>query len=262
MGAEQPGASTSGRWWEYYAVRYAMGVATGALIVRALCSCYPGLSKILGGNEPIDSSAAKALVWAAAGLTYSYIASAPIFTMHVSRMYQRKLNRRSIGLALALVGSASTPFIFGLFKWSYFDQHLGHKCAWSILLSLTAVQTFYCWKISTDANGLYGFYKRLSHKRTSDEESGDLIESYRHLREHGNSMLIVLFEILLAAVFWGVRPQTTESYAEVIIPAIAVLLWIGPSAIAWFAGSIIERRFSEDSSHAPFKRRNFGRGLY
>jgi hypothetical protein len=58
--------------------------------------------------------------------------------------------------------------------------------------------------------------------------------------------LIVLFEILLAAVFWGVRPETTEARAEIIVPSSAVLLWIGPSSIAWFAGTIIERKFAEN----------------
>jgi hypothetical protein len=224
-----------------------MGIAIGVLVVRVLCYRYADLSAILVGQvQAIYDTPTKAFFWAAVGLTYSYVASAPILTMHVSRMYLRKPSKRTIVFAMIFPVLACLLFVLGIFYRNYFSHQPGHIISWSILLAITVVHGFYCWEVATNIDKYYEFYTKLSKNRNKETDSGELIESYRHLREHGNSMLIVLCEVVLAVVLWGVWPESNKMHAETIIPTIAIALWIAPSSIAWFAGSIIERKFAED----------------
>lgn len=110
-------------------------------------------------------------------------------------------------------------------------------------------------------HGIYSFYLRLSEKRMSygetskkysnkvqsgksyninesetreikDKHVKDYVESYRHLREHGNAFAIIFSEILFGS--WLI---VTSFHIG------AIALWIGLGTIAWFAGSYLEFKF-------------------
>ena len=59
------------------------------------------------------------------------------------------------------------------------------------------------WKALSSVESSRDFYDRLAQKRAKNTE---YVESYKHLREHGNSVSIVVFELLLAFVLWSLKP--------------------------------------------------------
>lgn len=106
---------------------------------------------------------------------------------------------------------------------------------------------------------LYYFYVELSRlrserdrkatgkgKESSDEWQGsrhlsEYIESYRHLREHGNAFAILLSEIVFA--FWLVICSFSVW---------SVIVWVAAGSIAWFIGSYLEiRMVKERKSFLP-----------
>jgi len=98
--AHEPTKSIEGsfRWWEFYAVRYAMGTVVGAIVFYFLCLATPVLKPLLfeatatpgtvPGATPLPSiklDSVQLTLLAAYGLVYCYIASAPILVFHAGR---------------------------------------------------------------------------------------------------------------------------------------------------------------------------------
>jgi len=81
---EQENQSPS-HWWEFYAVRYGMGSVVGAVIFFFLCNTNPALKPMLFGAEGGKIDGTILTLLAGYGLTYCYIASAPILVFHVGR---------------------------------------------------------------------------------------------------------------------------------------------------------------------------------
>ena len=97
---------------------------------------------------------------------------------------------------------------------------------------------------------LYAFYRELARRR---KENPDLVESYRHLREHGNSFAIVFLEFALGVILFSIGTSTTglsrwfggESGA--ISGYLFVgFLWITPAALVWLIGTALERQFLDN----------------
>jgi hypothetical protein len=97
---------------------------------------------------------------------------------------------------------------------------------------------------------LLQFYRKLAGKR--EAAKGGLVESYKHLREHGNSFSIVVLEIVLAIILFtagnfeatvgGAVAATKDTY---VMPYIGIILvWILPAALVWLVGTLFEREFS------------------
>ena len=58
------------------------------------------------------------------------------------------------------------------------------------------------------------------------------VESYRHLREHGNAFFIALLELLLGvALFYSPVPW-----------GVILMLWIFPTAGVWLFGTLLDNR--------------------
>ena len=92
----------SSRWWEFYAVRYAMGTVVGAIVFYVLCLATPLLRPLLfdtaaavsattsaGSATAIKLDAVQLLLLATYGLVYCYIASAPILVFYAGRFLLR-----------------------------------------------------------------------------------------------------------------------------------------------------------------------------
>jgi hypothetical protein len=105
------------------------------------------------------------------------------------------------------------------------------------------------WRTFKHAGRLYSFYKDLAERRgTSKAKSGEIVDSYRHLREHGNALSIVVLEIVLGAALIRAGSAVDGAWEGTKLSLLAVLLavWVLPGALVWLVGSIIELRFSED----------------
>lgn len=76
------------------------------------------------------------------------------------------------------------------------------------------------------------------------------VESYRHLREHGNAFLIVLFEFWLGFVILFFTNASTatkgifDSNQAIRNLVVIILLWIFPACIVWFFGNRLENHLA------------------
>lgn len=240
-------ASSGYRWWEFYFVRYAVGTIVGGVVFFFICASSPPLDGLLLGAtfEKIDIGLLP--VFALYGLAYCYLASAPILVMHACRF----------GLSERLEVRYNTLLLFAIPGFGFLC--LLH-CLWqplSTMLLLAALPAFLVWwmelvllaKAFAGTTHMLAFYRQLSEKR-SEAGSADLVESYRHLREHGNSFMIVVFEVILGIlIFTFTRSDPAigiymQSAQVVSIFAVIMLLWIAPAASVWLLGTALERRFS------------------
>jgi hypothetical protein len=83
----------------------------------------------------------------------------------------------------------------------------------------------------------------------------EFMETYRHLREHGNSAFILLMEIALAALAYCVIAKPGQSPTHQLA-AIGVLfaVWATPSMFVHLISQHLERRFSRyDLKIRPYR---------
>jgi hypothetical protein len=240
------------RWWEFYFVRYFVGTAIGAIVILFLiASDGPGVSNqgalagVLKTLKPDQFDSGYMWLIVGLGLAYCYVASSPVLVLHATRgslfSVRRKVNWKS------LLGFLSFVFIFsGIQICSFFRDLLGKGNPWQMQdfyfgATVLALITFiFAGQLFLLGLSLFGhetdtfdYYDKLTKKRAAASPAGqEYIESYRHLREHGNAFFIVLFELLLGAalfyspVSWGV----------------IIMLWIAPAAGVWFLGTFLENR--------------------
>jgi len=232
------------RWWENYAVRYALGVGVGTPIVALMCETYAHtLSPELHIRSPFAGTTT-ALLWAAAGLAYCYAASAPMLTLHSTR---RLLPRTrftvnvlfcTVVVILVVAGVLDTVFIGSLVIF----RALGLL----ILVAVTAAQLFALWRVLLNPEETYDFYEQLERCR---KQHSDYVESYRHMREHGNSISIVICELLLAFVLWSLKPD--GSVGNIALGArvcLILAIWLAPASLVWLLGSSLERHLALSKS--------------
>jgi hypothetical protein len=250
--------NSSSRWWEFYAVRYAMGTVLGALVFYFLCSTNSGWSALLfGGGSPPPTAVPEGLhlvpikldktqmtLLVTYGLVYCYIASAPILVFHATRfLLDYSVQRRA--------------WLWWFLRYLLFPVTVAGGVLWRTNLFWTAlgfIFTFIMWgqywlgvSALLKRRQLYVFYEKLAKRR--QQARGGILDSYRHLREHGNSFFIVSLEIVLGLVFFGVgRYQIKEKLSDdgtFIMYLVILLLWIVPSVGVWLIATSFEREFSE-----------------
>ena len=261
----QPKKERSVRYWEYYVVRYTLGTIVGAVIVQTLCRLDPflkdHLSKVvgvLGAGDASSVSAAHLTLLAASGLAYCYIASAPILVFHACRFLLKPTSRlwfvwlvvRSVVAALLAFGAA-----IGVVR--AVGVPAGHCASMAFYSGFCLMWLFWqqiiavSWTVYKN-DKLYEFYENLEKRRS--KATDDIMDSYRHLREHANSLFIVILELLLAFVLFGAGEVTrgvgeaSGANAGLAIHLGLFILWILPSTVVWLIAVLFEYRFSESPS--------------
>ena len=82
-------------------------------------------------------------------------------------------------------------------------------------------------------------------KRRSMQWRRDLMETYRHMREHGNSGFIFVLELTLAGLaYWIVDNNELSKYEKLSAVGILFALWAFPAAFVHMLAQHLERRFS------------------
>lgn len=245
--------SNSSRWWEFYAVRYGMGTVVGGVVFFFLCNTNPALKPMLFGAEAGKIDGPLLTLLAGYGLAYCYIASAPILVFHAGRFLldigqSSKTSLWRVLLIYLPPLAATVAFFFSrtstgptLYFFSFVFA-LATLVLWPQYLAIffTLFRT----------RELLQFYKKLTGKR--DAAKGGLVDSYKHLREHGNSFSIVVLEIVLAIILFTAGNFDATVGAAVaakkdayVLPYIGIiLLWILPAALVWLVGTLFEREFS------------------
>ena len=141
---------------------------------------------------------------ASLGFAYCYIASAPMLLLHATRA-QIGINRLRArwlfwtGIAAAIIVLYLLTLGFGLTRWS--SSGFAPLVAWIVLgfqagvIADTILDRF---------KTLSAFYLATARGREERPIAED-VESYRHLREHGNAFAILTLEITLAFVLVSAR---------------------------------------------------------
>lgn len=227
------------RWWEYYTVRYFVGTVVGAGIVAALNQMPGSPFEWLLSSLPEfkDASFKDLALFGAVGFAFCYVASAPILSLHASREHLR-LSRISArpDVSIGCLGFALSVSVAG-------SLYLAPTVPALALAFILTIQTFplFC-SIATRFREVESMYDFLSKARAKgkmeppDYAVRELIESYRHLREHGNAMAILVLEFVLAFILFNLpRPSCA-------LPVVA--LWLVPAAFTWLIATVVELRFA------------------
>ena len=189
--------------------------------------------------EVKDSPFAGIGLIAALGFAFCYVASAPILTIHATRVHLRpttgRSTRRKLGALLACILG-----LFGVF--TYFLP----VAVSSVLGVILGIQLFLLLCATTNnfkqvADFYFAIAETRSHAATGQDRSpGNLAEyvtSYRHLREHGNAFCILLLEAALAYVLY--------SLPGVASALIILVVWVLPASSVWAVGTTLEMRLAD-----------------
>lgn len=237
-------------WWEFYGIRYAQGTVIGAMIVYFLFSQNENLKKLLFlPAEAKDFGMAHLVLLAIYGLTYCYIASAPILVLHAGRamIFKSAINPKpyegiiSRILCLLLL-SLTVPVYLAACK----TLTISEAGAWSAYLLLVFFQLQIILNIFNSRWKMVVRYYKKIIKRREDPDNSGYVESYKHMREHGNSFLIVIFQMLLALPLYilacapDIAPATTIKNLFIIL-----LFWTIPAAFIWAFATKIENNLQK-----------------
>lgn len=175
-------------WWEFYIVRYAAGTIFGSLLFYAVASNSFLKPMLFGFEEAKDSSKLVYLgLLGFYGLAFCYIASAPILVFHATRFYHQNTAHSVIAKSIAAALFLVTGVLFYCFSNSLVYALIG-----PVVLTLMVGQFFLVYKTINSSNENFAFYQKLTSARNSVDP--ELLLSYKHLREHGNSFFIILME--------------------------------------------------------------------
>jgi hypothetical protein len=72
----------------------------------------------------------------------------------------------------------------------------------------------------------------------------EIVETYRHMREHGNSAFIFALEIVLAAACFSIVDSDFNTIKKLSILGILLAIWAAPAVCIHLLGQHLERRFS------------------
>lgn len=266
--------SAGTRWWENYLVRYFLPSIAGMIIMRwldlnvqcTITKCAPG-SLIPDGK---DFGTPHLIVWLLLGSLYCYIASYPILVFHATRVLDFKdrsgratkvwINPYIGSLILALLGyiSAWQNFIWLAFiavsLFSILQIYRLHKV-------YAIVNKFHFKNDKYRASVAYAYLDKLSRRRGVKEEKSsyedddgstierttsrlvDIADSYRHMREHGNTAFIFFLELSLCPIVY-VALKNQGQLVDFAYVSTLLMIWIIPSALVHYLGQHLERRFS------------------
>jgi hypothetical protein len=146
-------------------------------------------------------------------------------------------------LYFSLLARASCAIVLNV--WGGSQHEMFRRAAILILFAVTSLQFFLIGRVLLDPKDTQDFYTGLQENRA---RRSDLVESYRHMREHGNSVSIVLCELLLAFVLWVLRPTDNGDTIALSRVGGIIGIWLLPSSLVWLIGSTLERHVSGSQS--------------
>jgi len=228
--------ANNSRWWETYLVRYITGAVVGAVIVYQILL----VSDISLASHPFpkwfELKTETLILLGAIGFAYCYIASAPITFLHAIRVGGEGAARARVLVPIVLIVSVPVLLMFLMEK---FSEHI---VIGSVILYLFLSA---CWiAIGLRVFGFPGWeksYECLVDARSKQlEKSTEFVDTYRHLREHGNAFYIVLMELVLAMPLYIFAHSKNW-----VLFVVTVGLWLIPGAICWYLGNALEKYMAD-----------------
>ena len=224
------------RWWEYYFVRYLLGTVVGAFVVYCIIrATYQSQTPFIITDDKVNYFMVFILLFM--GFSYCYVSSTPMLTVHAVR----GIFRVKTVLFITTISTIISGILLAcLYK--YEPTTKWYICPYIFTVSFQACASIY--SLCTFNNTIGVYYKKLAEKRSlycEHDKSKPLykeyIESYRHLREHGNATAIVVFELILGAALYS----TNSSNINIKYSALVLFIWIVPACISWVIGTIMEK---------------------
>jgi hypothetical protein len=242
------------RWWEFYALRYALGSVMGIFIllyifIQTDIATKFGLNRLafLIPKDPKDLSFVHLVILGVCGLAYCYLSSAPMLVFHALRVIVfRELNTQSSfwpkwGVYTFVFSLVITLFVV-IIGYIFDDMYkLNFNKIIEIILfivlstvSFSFTTMLSCWSFTEEPSLLItDFYEKLAEKR---QKKLDYVESYRHLREHANAFALVLCEILFCLLFvTGLKISGSVNFVPFL-----VILWLLAPSLIWVKANELE----------------------
>lgn len=268
-------SSSTNRWWENYLVRYFLPALAGMLIILWLRNNSAAgyyIPKFIPDDWK-EFGTAHLIFWLLLGSLYCYIASYPALVFHATRV---------LDFSDGFGRIAKWPWwLLNPYVWSVIFATCAAVCAffklqiWAIIAVavfafaqiariLFAMLIFGPFGLRETVNGKYGssiayaYLRVLSERRAAltrevkdpryphaviNRDEKDIVDSYRHLREHGNTALIVWLELSLCPVLYLALSNQDSTLNKIMFVSI-LALWILPSVLIHFLAQHLERRFS------------------
>lgn len=262
------------RWWENYLVRYLVPSIAGMFILMWL-NKNSGGSGILEKYLPMlkltndkDFNTASLTGWLLFGTLYCYIASYTVLVFHAIRVnlfnkislrvnlfnkkYLVKCTKRILCISMVIVIYPIISCVFCyLYNLSYNFFNI-YSLIFTLEIEFSIFQGYFLYKVSKKGRG-YAYMVRLAKAKNGKTPNTvinagyikDITDSYKHLREHGNTALIILLEILLAFIlYFSLRFEKENNFMDFSIVSIILIIWVFPAALVYFYGHLSERKFS------------------
>ncbi|MBX9564103.1 hypothetical protein Q7I25_10660 [Aeromonas hydrophila] len=229
------------QWWSFYLVRYAQGTVFGAVIVFFLFSQNQALKPLLFiPNDGNGFGISHLILLGIYGLAYCYISSAPILVLHAARAFLFKEKRTDktskpckIIILITLAGAAATLIApIGNERADLYKFFAASLYLFIIFMQFSALIN-----IKSNWTDIINYYNVVTKAR---ECNAEYVESYRHIREHANSFLIIIFQLALAI------PIHAFTYNLIGVEGIIkniyfiFLFWVIPPACIWIFGHGLE----------------------
>ena len=263
---------SNSRWWENYLVRYFMPSVAGMLVVVWLSEVAGNDFKdiiFLKSSLPLVGISKLILLFLYGNL-FCYVASYPVLTFHVTRVldfssgsWLSKWHDGYIVTSVFAILCFSVTLFFGMAFGGLFVFMFV-----AIFVFIQAIRIMKAMKLGAysnlkdEASCIYGYLHSLSVRRggwnkkdTSTSGSGgvgaekfwrrELVDSYRHMREHGNSAFIFTLELILAALCYPILASTAWTGLEKLaILGCLLFLWGLPAMFVHMVAQSVESRFS------------------
>ena len=275
MEDEMAEGSVSNRWWENYLVRYFLPAIAGMLIVLWLRN-NSGASIYIPELLPRDTkdfNTAHLLLWLLLGSLYCYLASYPALVFHATRVLDFSDGLGNIAKWKYMIWN---PYIWSLlFAVAAAISAYRNSFCWSILCVLIfavvqIVRIILAILIQGpfglvkkvrgryDASISYAYLRTLSERRSNTikekrdrnyaniiimKDEKDIVDSYRHLREHGNTALIVLYELSMCPIIYIILEKQENIFNKIVFASV-IGAWVFPSVLTHYMAQHLERRFS------------------
>jgi len=230
----------------------------------------PALNRVLGRLLVGLDGGSRFAALGGLGLVYCYVSSIPILVLHAGRsllpINVRTANRSRLSKLYEEVLPVFFPFLvyafsalyvvgaFQLLRTPQLDKRIADLCLFSFII-IVMVPVGVSLSLILFRKRSYQFYKQLAKARSRQDDAGELITSYRHLREHGNSIFIVALESLLGIMMFAayrVSLSTSREHSDLILDpqfyfyGVIAAAWILPGIVIWWFATFIENEFVRD----------------
>jgi hypothetical protein len=233
-----------------------MGTLVGSAILNQISKIDPAIGDLLLIENSKSSAPENIWILLGFGLVYCYVSSIPILVFHASRFpfstsgFPSKKAKGFFLIISAFIIPAALLTAFSIFLVTPEKDAIAAEIAVLAALGILSLQYFFCFRVIVFHNEAFEYYKKLARARHISGNRGEIVTSYRHLREHGNSIFIVVLELLLGVLLiasYYITSNVVDPHIsfppQIYIYGFVIFLWILPGSFIWWCATLLERNF-------------------